>query len=92
MAKRLQMVCRYCGSSYIVKDAWACWSVEAQRWELDNFYDATQCNSCDGESKWTAEVDLDALPTLEAALATPEDERGDADRYVIFMDEEAKSE
>lgn len=92
MTKRLTMVCRYCGSPYIVKDAWASWSVTKQLWVLENVYDAAYCNSCDGELKHVEAIDLDALPALETAQDKPEAARDVADLYVIFMDQDAQGE
>lgn len=90
MTKRLQMVCGYCGSPYVVKDAWASWAVEEQIWTIDAVYDSAYCNSCDAELKYTESVDLDALPDLAAAQAKAKAERAYADLYVLFMDKETK--
>ena len=44
-------VCAECGSTDIVVDAFAEWSVESQAWVLHSTYDYTHCNDCDGECR-----------------------------------------
>lgn len=42
----VNMVCDTCGSEDVFVDAWASWNTEAQRWELENTFDAGYCNDC----------------------------------------------
>ena len=46
---KTQMVCGYCGSTNVMRDAWATWCVEKQEWELGSVFDAAYCDACEGE-------------------------------------------
>jgi hypothetical protein len=46
---RLIVRCSTCHSESVVRDAWACWSVERQEWELGQVFDHTFCEACEGE-------------------------------------------
>ena len=51
-AKKLGMpICAECNSKDVLVDAWASWSVEDQKWELDVTFDNSYCAKCDGECK-----------------------------------------
>jgi len=47
--------CKTCGSSRVVRDAWACWNAEAGLWELEATFDHAHCQHCECETKlvWT---------------------------------------
>lgn len=49
-AKRVQKVCRTCGSDAVRLDAFASWDEDAQAWVLDTIYDHEWCNTCEGET------------------------------------------
>lgn len=50
MAKgRIRIVCRECGGTNVMRDAWAVWDEEAQDWDLGSVFDAAHCDDCDGE-------------------------------------------
>lgn len=42
-------ICNHCGSTEVLADAWASWDIEKQEWVLHNVFDATYCETCDGE-------------------------------------------
>jgi len=46
MTEKVRMICRYCGSENVMRDAWAIWNVTLQEWELDNVFDAAFCEDC----------------------------------------------
>ena len=50
MVVRLKMSCKSCGSEHVVRDAWAEWDSEAQRWELSNIFDHAYCDDCESET------------------------------------------
>lgn len=53
------MVCRDCGSTQVLLDAWAEWDIASQQWVLQNTFDNAYCEGkCDGETK-VIEVDLE---------------------------------
>jgi hypothetical protein len=41
--------CPHCGSPDLLRDAWACWSVEEQAWVLHSTYDTFYCEQCSSE-------------------------------------------
>lgn len=45
---KIRKVCSYCGSTEVLKDAFAEWSVEEQTWVLHACYDESYCNTCEG--------------------------------------------
>ena len=45
-------VCRYCGSTEILRDAWASWDPDQQEWVLEAIFDFFHCNRCGGETKF----------------------------------------
>jgi hypothetical protein len=44
-------VCTECGSDNVNFDAWASWNPETQKYELQQTFDDSYCNACDGECK-----------------------------------------
>lgn len=56
-ARKELPVCRECGSTEVLADAYAAWNVSAQQWEIDNVFDkGAYCNRCDSEASlmWVA--------------------------------------
>ena len=51
MVIRLKMSCKSCGSENVLRDAWAEWDSETQRWELSSVFDHAYCDDCDSETK-----------------------------------------
>lgn len=45
-------VCRHCGSSGVLRDAWASWNPETGHWELDQVFDDGYCRSCEATTKF----------------------------------------
>lgn len=50
---KVRMVCSYCGSEDVSKDAWADWDVDRQEWVLRTEFDNAHCHNCDGETSLT---------------------------------------
>ena len=46
----MQIVCRYCGSHAVLRDAWASWDFEKQQWVLADLLDHAHCCDCDNET------------------------------------------
>lgn len=46
--KPVGMVCGYCGSIEVTRDAWA---EETQDWTLAAVYDYAYCHKCDGDGR-----------------------------------------
>ena len=40
VAERMRIVCSWCGSAHVSRDAWASWDVAAQDWVLGAVFDA----------------------------------------------------
>lgn len=57
MPKRVSYVCRHCGSSDVLTDAWAAWNAEKQDWVLHDTLTEAFCRHCDGETS-LVEVEL----------------------------------
>jgi hypothetical protein len=56
--KFIKMVCDKCGSEDVLADAYVCWDVAAQTWEVASTFDkGAYCNQCDGEAR-LKEVEL----------------------------------
>ena len=55
--------CKTCGSTRVVRDAWACWNAESGLWEIENVFDHAHCQKCEGETKliWTQPDQLGVL-------------------------------
>lgn len=47
--KTMTRVCSECGSENVLKDAWASFDSESQKWVLDQVFDQGFCKDCDGE-------------------------------------------
>lgn len=56
-------VCSTCGSDDVSRDAWAEWSVDAQRWVLRTEFDYAHCHRCDEETS-LIEVELNPPRTV----------------------------
>lgn len=54
----LRMVCSYCDSERVLRDAYAEWDFSAQKWVLQNVFDFAVCESdeCDGRETSIDEV------------------------------------
>ena len=46
---KVSYVCTECGSNNVMWDAWAKWDEDTQEMYMENYYDHTYCNNCDGE-------------------------------------------
>lgn len=46
----IQIVCKYCGSDDVKRDAWAEWNPEAQKWVLSSVFDEAFCECCEGST------------------------------------------
>ena len=57
--------CGHCGSTEILRDAYATWNAEKQRMELESTFDMAFCRGCDGETKNVVEI-----PYVSKARAT----------------------
>jgi hypothetical protein len=55
--KKVRIVCKYCGSERIRKDADAVWDVNKQKWVLCAVYDNQICEDCGSETS-TVEVEI----------------------------------
>ena len=47
---RLRMICKNCGSTQVMRDAWAEWSEGEQDWVLGAVFDYAHCHKCDGKA------------------------------------------
>jgi len=47
----LRIKCKTCGSEDVVRDAWASWDVDLQKWILADIFDHAFCNACEGVTK-----------------------------------------
>jgi hypothetical protein len=61
--------CGHCGSTEILRDAYATWNAEKQRMELESTFDMAFCRGCDGETKNIVEI-----PYVSKARATGKEE------------------
>ena len=46
---KIKMICPYCGSDDVTRDALARWSVPEQKWEVSSELDTMQCEACGRE-------------------------------------------
>ena len=46
----IQIKCKFCGSTNVMRDAWAVWDTGKQDWVLGSVFDAAQCDACDAET------------------------------------------
>lgn len=63
MDKRVSYVCRSCGSSAVLMDAWATWNIENQDYVLHDTLAEAFCRECDGE---TSLVEVELKPASAA--------------------------
>jgi hypothetical protein len=47
--ERIRIVCSWCGSADVSRDAWASWDVEEQDWVLGAVFDQGFCQACECE-------------------------------------------
>lgn len=57
VGRKVEMVCKKCGSSDVRRNADCAWSFETQEWELVALLDDTSCEHCG------CERDLKAVPS-----------------------------
>lgn len=50
---KVQVLCKFCGSCNVLRDATAAWNVSTQKWELAAVQDQAYCNQCGGETTLT---------------------------------------
>ncbi|BAK66607.1 hypothetical protein SLG_19320 [Sphingobium sp. SYK-6] len=55
--------CASCGSTDVMRDAWACWDDHAQDWVLGSVFDAAFCEACENDTTLVVEI----LETMEMA-------------------------
>lgn len=48
---KVKIVCPYCGSDNVARDAACRWNAETQQWEISGLMDSGGCDSCDSELK-----------------------------------------
>ena len=51
------MICSACKSENVLKDAYAVWSKEEQKWDICTLFDHAICEECGGETN-IEEIDL----------------------------------
>jgi hypothetical protein len=56
--KKIAKVCKYCGSSNVVKNADTAWNVDNQEWEIVALFNNEDCNECEGETT-IKDIELD---------------------------------
>lgn len=44
--KPVEMFCTRCGSTEVVRDAWAEWNKQRQDWVLKTIFDNSRCDAC----------------------------------------------
>lgn len=47
----IKMTCIYCGGPNVMRDAWAVWNIDTQKWELGNVFDHAECADCESETQ-----------------------------------------
>ena len=47
--RKFDIVCSYCGSKDVRRNADAKWNVKKQKWEVVDIFDSTTCEKCNGE-------------------------------------------
>lgn len=65
MASRISFVCKNCGSSDVLLDAWAKWNAELQKWVLSDTLTHEYCEVCESETSMI-EVALSDSPDMLA--------------------------
>jgi hypothetical protein len=68
MKEQMRIVCSWCGSANVSRDAWASWNVEKQDWELGAVFDAGFCQACECERD-LSEVGFGMMSWSEAVEA-----------------------
>ena len=56
----IRMICSWCGSTAVTRDAWAEWDEARQEWRLGAVFDDGYCHRCE------AERSLGEQPLVEA--------------------------
>lgn len=54
----IRIVCGTCGSTEVVRDAWAAWDEDTQQWVLENVFDEAYCHECE-DTRQLAEQPLE---------------------------------
>jgi hypothetical protein len=67
MTARYKMVCPYCGSEDVSKDATVRWDVDHQCWGVSAIFDGGHCDGCNTELKRVDQVEI----PLEQAVMAP---------------------
>ena len=60
--------CRRCRSKDVLRDAWAAWNEETQRWERSAVFDDAYCVDCDGETRLVERRAVDGAPVSKHDL------------------------
>lgn len=55
----IKIVCGRCGSTDVLKDAFAEWDISLQEWVVHSTYDDNRCNHCDYEGNDFNEVPIE---------------------------------
>lgn len=75
-AAPVQVACKACGSTEVVRDAWATWSVGQQAWQLGTVFDHAYCYGCEAEARLVEQpvqlATMGAQLTSEAGAAHAE--------------------
>lgn len=56
---RIIYACAECGSTNVLKDAYACWDVSTQDWVLSSTYDSNTCDDCGEHDISLVEIEAD---------------------------------
>lgn len=56
---KVSMHCPSCGSTAILRDAFAEWDVESQEWLLCSVFDSWNCDNCGYEAREPEEREID---------------------------------
>lgn len=69
----LRMICSYCGSERVLRDAYAAWDVRRQKWVLQNVFDAAVCESerCNGGETRIDEVTVRKSKKAQSTAPKP---------------------
>ena len=71
MTTKVQMICKYCGSANIARDASAVWDIATQDWEIRCVYDNTTCDDCGEDANFCDERPLTEGETVLPEVAAP---------------------
>jgi len=72
MAK-IKIVCAECEGENVVRDAWASWDVETQKWEASSVFDDARCEDCDREVSLNEVEIVDPRKAALDALSAAQD-------------------